>query len=397
MYCVRNVTKDLLWVGGNDRRLSLFEGFYPVPKGMSYNAYLLLDEKTVLFDTVDKAAAGQLFENLAYGLQGRALDYLVIHHMEPDHSATVEELLLRYPETKILCNNKIAVMLGQYFSMDLKSRLTVVDEKTEFCSGVHSFRFVMAPMVHWPEVMVSFDVTEGILFSADAFGTFGALNGALFADETDFENELSEYRRYYTNICGKYGPQVLSLLKKASALPIQTICPLHGPVWRKDLGRIIDKYLLWAAYEPEKPGVLVAYASVYGHTSNAAEILCCKLNELGVRTELFDTSMTHPSYILSAAFANKALVFASTTYNAGVFVTMENLLRELVAHNLQNRTAAFIENGSWAPVSGKQMRELLSPCKNIRCLDETVVIRSALKEEQQPSLNALAQALQAAL
>ncbi len=394
MYCTKKITDDLTWVGGNDRRLAMFEGVYSVPAGVSYNSYLLTDDKTVLFDTVDKAVSGVFFENVAHTLAGRPLDYIVVHHMEPDHSATLEELVRRYPGVQVVCNAKIAGMIKQFFTFDIDSCAKIVKEGDVLETGHHSLTFVMAPMVHWPEVMVSFDTEEGILFSADAFGCFGALNGAIFADEVDFERDyLDEARRYYTNIVGKYGTQVQALLKKAAGLDIKMICPLHGFVWRRNLGDFIDKYLHWSSYTPEKDGVMIAYASVYGNTATAAEILASRLRDLGVETEMFDVSVTPASDIISAAFRWSHLVFASTTYNAGIFVTMEALLSDLVAHNLQNRTVALIENGSWAATSGKLMREMLSKCKNVRILEDTVSIRSSVKPEGLAALEALAKTL----
>ena len=281
MYCYRKVKDDLYWVGGNDRRLALFEGVYSVPDGVSYNSYLLLDEKTVLFDTVDHAVEKVFFENIEHLLAGRKLDYVVVHHMEPDHSASLRELVMRYPEVKVICNAKIAAMIRQFFDFDIDSRAYLVGEGDTFSSGRHTLAFVMAPMVHWPEVMVSYDATDKILFSADAFGAFGALNGALFADEVDFMRDyLDEARRYYTNIVGKYGTQVQALLKKAAGLDIEMVCPLHGFVWRKNLGDFIEKYDKWSRYEPEEKGVVIAYASVYGNTANAADILALRLREL---------------------------------------------------------------------------------------------------------------------
>ena len=397
MHCTRKVMDDLIWVGADDRRLACFEGVYGVPDGVSYNSYLLLDEKTVLFDTVDKAVYGTFFENLAYGLDGRSLDYLVISHMEPDHAATVEALMLRHPETRIICNDKIKNMLAQFFrGLDLSGRIDTVKEGDSFSSGRHEFSFVMAPMVHWPEVMMSYDKTEKILFSADAFGSFGALNGRLFADEYDFMGEgLDEARRYYTNIVGKYGPQVQAALKKAAALDIALVCPLHGPVWRSGFGAFLDKYLLWSSYAPEEKSLMLAYASVYGHTENAANILAVKLCERGVRVRMYDTSVTPASYILSDAFRCSHLAFAATTYNAGVFVTMENLLHDIANHNLQGRKIAILENGSWAPTSGKQMREILSGLKNTQFIGDNISIRSSLAEEQLGQLDALADAIAA--
>ena len=398
MYNYRKIQSDLFWVGANDRRLAMFEGVYSVPDGVSYNSYVLLDEKTVLFDTVDKAVAKTFFENVAAVLDGRDLDYVFVHHMEPDHSAVLEDLVLRYPGVKIVCNAATRNMIKQFFNFDLDSRWVEAKEGEVFSTGHHNFCFVKAPMVHWPEVMVSFDTTDGILFSADAFGTFGALNGALFADEVDFDRDyLDEARRYYTNIVGKYGQQVTALLTKASALDIKLVCPLHGFVWRKNIGYFIDKYLHWASYTPEETGVMLAYASVYGNTENAVEILAVKLREKGIKTRIFDVSVTPASDIVAAAFRYSHLVFASTTYNAGIFVCMEALLSDLVAHNLQNRTVALLENGSWAPTAGNLMRNMLSKCKNMNILDTGLTIRSALKENQLPQLEAVADALAASI
>ena len=391
MYCTRKVTNDLVWVGGNDRRLSVFEGVYKCPTGVSYNSYLILDEKTVLMDTVDKAVASVFFENIEHELAGRPLDYVVVQHMEPDHSATLSELVLRHPETTIVCNAKLAAMIKQYFDFDLDSRCRLVKEGDVLETGRHQLTFVMAPMVHWPEVMVTFDLADGILFSADAFGTFGAIDGALFADEVDFMRDcLDEARRYYCNIVGKYGPQVSALLKKASGLKINMILPLHGYVWRSGMGDILDKYVKWASYAPEEQAVAIAYASVYGNTANAAEILSCALRERGVRTYMYDVSMTSADYVIAAAFRCSHLVFASTTYNAGIFVRMEELLHDLAAHNIQNRTVAFIENGTWAATSGKLMRGLLEGCKNMTFIDRTVSLKSAVKPDKREELLLLA-------
>jgi flavorubredoxin/flavin reductase (DIM6/NTAB) family NADH-FMN oxidoreductase RutF len=389
---VRKVTDDLFWVGANDRRLAMFEGVYSVPDGVSYNSYLLRDDKTVLFDTVDKAVRQRFLENVAYALDGRALDYLIVQHMEPDHSAVMEDVLARYPGVKLVCNAKTLAFIKQFCGIEPDA--FIVGEGDTLNTGRHILHFVMAPMVHWPEVMVTYDAADGILFSADAFGTFGALNGALFADEVDFDRDyMDEARRYYANIAGKYGTQAEALLGKASGLAIEMICPLHGFVWRRNLSRILSKYALWSGYQPEEKGVMIAYASVYGNTENAAEILACLLRERGIQTALFDVSVTPASEIIAAAFRWSHLVFASTTYNAGIFVTMEALLNDLAAHNLQNRTAALIENGSWTPASGGLMREILKKCNNITVLGQTVSIQSSLKAPQLPELAALADAL----
>ncbi len=395
MYCVKKMTEDLYWVGGNDRRLALFENVYPIPRGVSYNAYVVLDEKTVLLDTVDNSVSPIFFENLAHVLNGRKLDYLIVNHMEPDHAATIEAVVLRYPEVTLVCNKKTAQMMKNFFSFDVDSRVHLVAEMDTLCTGKHTFAFVMAPMVHWPEVMVTYDATTKTLFAADAFGTFGALGGNLYADEVNFQTEwLDDARRYYTNIVGKYGTQVQALLKKAATIEIETICPLHGPVWRKDIGWFIDKYVHWATYTPEEDAVVIAYASVYGNTETAANILAGKLADLGVRNvKVYDVSATHASEIVSECFRASHLVFLSTTYNAGMFVNMENLVHDIVNHNLQNRTIALVENGSWAPTAGGLMRAEFSKLKNCTILDETVTIKSSLKETQLESMDALAEAI----
>ena len=394
MHCTKKITSDLVWVGADDRRLAFFEGVYGVPEGVSYNSYLLLDEKTVLFDAVDRAVAHNFFENVAYALGGRKLDYLVVHHMEPDHAATIEDIALRYPEATIVCNAKIKDMLSRFFPTDLSGRVKLVKEGDTLSTGRHNLTFVMAPMVHWPEVMMSYDSTDGILFSADAFGSFGALNGRIFADEVDFMHDcIDEARRYYTNIVGKYGMQVQAVLKKAAGLDIKLVCPLHSFVWRQGFGDFLEKYVKWATYEPEEKGVLIAYASVYGHTENAANILAAKLCDRGVKVKMYDTSVTAPSFILSDAFKYSHLVFAATTYNAGIFSTMSQLLHEIAEHNLQNRKIALIENGSWAPTSGGLMRKLLEGLKGTEFIGDTLTLKSALTEGQLADLDVLADAI----
>ena len=390
MHCTKTVLPELIWVGGNDRRLAMFEGVYSVPDGVSYNSYLLKDEKTVLFDTVDKAVGKVFFENVEYALEGRKLDYIVVHHMEPDHSATLEELILRYPEVKVVCNAKIRDMIKQFFDFDIDSRAVVVKEGDSLSFGSHEITFVMAPMVHWPEVMMSYEKTRKILFTADAFGSFGALNGAIFADSVDFEKDyLNEARRYYTNIVGKYGPQVQAVLKKAAGLDIDMICPLHGFVWRKHISDFIEKYDKWSSYTPEEKGVMVVYASVYGNTENAAEIIASKISDKGIKVTMSDVSVKPASDIVAAAFKYSHIVFCSTTYNAGIFVSMESCIADIVAHNLQNRKIALVENGSWAPTSGKLMAEELSKLKNCTIIDGKLTIKSSLKEEGLASIDAL--------
>ena len=399
MHCVKKVTDDLYWIGGSDRRLALFENVYPIPRGVSYNSYVLLDEKTVLLDTVDASISGLFFENLEYVLNGRTLDYMIVNHMEPDHCAVIGEVVRRYPDVKLVCNAKTVPMLKQFFNFPVEDRTVIVKEMDTLCTGKHTFAFVMAPMVHWPEAMVSYDTVDKILFSADGFGTFGAINGNLFADEVNFERDwLDDARRYFINIVGKYGVQVQNLLKKAATLEIKMICPLHGPVWRENLGWFIEKYDTWSSYKPEDQAVMIAYASIYGNTENAAEILASKLADKGVKNiAMYDVSVTDPSVIVSESFRCSHLVFAAPSYNGGIFTKMETVLSELKAHSLQNRTVAIMENGTWAPVAGRQMREIFAGMKNIELLEEGVTIRSAVKEAQEASLEALAEKIASSL
>ena len=399
MHCVKKINDDLYWVGGTDRRLALFENVYPIPRGVSYNSYVLLDEKTVLLDTVDASISGLFFENLEYVLNGRTLDYLIVNHMEPDHCAVIGDVVRRYPDVKLVCNAKTVPMLKQFFNFPVEDRTVIVKEMDTLCTGKHTFAFVMAPMVHWPEAMVSYDTVDKILFSADGFGTFGAINGNLFADEVNFERDwLDDARRYFINIVGKYGVQVQNLLKKAATLEIKMICPLHGPVWRENLGWFIEKYDTWSSYKPEDQAVMIAYASIYGNTENAAEILASKLADKGVKNiAMYDVSVTDPSVIVSESFRCSHLVFAAPSYNGGIFTKMETVLSELKAHSLQNRTVAIMENGTWAPVAGRQMREIFAGMKNIELLEEGVTIRSAVKEAQEASLEALAEKIASSL
>lgn len=399
MHCVKKVTDDLYWIGGSERRLALFENVYPIPRGVSYNSYVLLDEKTVLLDTVDASISGLFFENLEYVLNGRTLDYLIVNHMEPDHCAVIGDVVRRYPDVKLVCNAKTVPMLKQFFNFPVEDRTVIVKEMDTLCTGKHTFAFVMAPMVHWPEAMVSYDTVDKILFSADGFGTFGAINGNLFADEVNFERDwLDDARRYFINIVGKYGVQVQNLLKKAATLEIKMICPLHGPVWRENLGWFIEKYDTWSSYKPEDQAVMIAYASIYGNTENAAEILASKLADKGVKNiAMYDVSVTDPSVIVSESFRCSHLVFAAPSYNGGIFTKMETVLSELKAHSLQNRTVAIMENGTWAPVAGRQMREIFAGMKNIELLEEGVTIRSAVKEAQEASLEALAEKIASSL
>lgn len=394
MYCTRKVADDLIWVGADDRRLAMFEGVYSVPKGVSYNSYLLLDEKTVVFDTVDHAVEKTFLENIEHELNGRTLDYLVVQHMEPDHSATVGTLLMLYPEAEVVCSKKTEGMLRQFFGDAVKMNIKVVGEGDTLKTGKHEFTFLAAPMVHWPEVIVTYDLTTKTLFSADAFGTFGALNGALFADEVDFFRDyLDEARRYYTNIVGKYGVQVQALLKKAATVEIKTICPLHGFVWRENIGAYLEKYQKWSLYEPEVNGVMIAYASVYGNTENAANILACRLRDKGIKTTMFDVSVAETSEVVAASFQYSHLVFAAPTYNGGIFIKMDEVLRDIEAHSLKNRTVAFMENGTWAVTCGKQMKEIFVGLKGMNIIEDTVTIKSALADGQEAQVEKLAEAI----
>ena len=393
MYCTKKLTDDLTWVGVNDRHLSLFENVYPIEKGVSYNSYVLLDEKTVLFDTVDKCSSMQFFENVSHVLGDRKLDYIIVNHMEPDHAATLQETVEKYPDAKVVCNKKALEMIKQFFDFDIDSKVTVIAEGDTLNTGKHNLTFVMTPMVHWPEAMVTYDTFDKILFSADAFGTFGAMSGNIFADEVNFETEwLDEARRYYTNIVGKYGMQVQAFLKKASALEIKMICSLHGPVWRKNIEWFIDKYHKWSSYTPEENSVLILVGSIYGHTENAAEVLATKLSDLGIKDLKFmDVSRVHPSYVVAEAFKYSHIVIAAASYNAGIFTPMETVLLDLKAHNLQNRTFSIMYNGSWAPVKETAFTDILCAMKNSTILNNVIKITSSFKSSREAELDAMAQ------
>ena len=398
MYCVRNITEDLYWVGANDHRLHLFENIHPIPQGVSYNAYLLLDQETVLFDTVDWSAYRQLVENMDYVLGDRPLDWLLINHMEPDHGASIEQILLRYPNVKIISTEKAYMLMRQFgFHPDDHECITVAEGDTH-CFGNHTVTFVAAPMVHWPEAMVTFDTTNGVLFSADAFGSFIALDGKLFADEVDFDRDwLDEARRYLTNIVGKYGPHIQLLLKKAGGIldQIKYVCPLHGPVWRENLGYLVEKYDKWSRYEPEEQGVMIAYAAMYGNAESAAQALAGKLCEKGcTNVAVYDVSNTHVSYLISEAFKYSHIVLASVTYNLGIYPVMHNFLMDMKALNMQNRTFALIENGSWACKSGDLMQKFIDEeLKGMTVLNERLSMASSMGADKKVDLEALADAI----
>lgn len=393
MQNTRKVTDDIVWVGCNDRRLTLFENLFPIPRGVSYNSYLVMDEKVTLLDTVDVCALQQFMENIDYVLDGKEIDYLIVQHMEPDHGAGIQEMMRRFPNMKIVANTKTIQMIGQFFDLPQEDRVVLVKEGDTLTTGTHTFRFVMAPMVHWPEVMVTYEESEKVLFSADAFGTFGALNGNIFSDELEFDKEwLADTRRYYANIVGKYGMQTQALLKKAAGLDIQLICSLHGPIWRENLSYIIDKYDKWSKYEPEDKEVVMIYGSVYGHTEQAVDALAGKLAEKGIRhIAVYDVSKTHVSELIAEIFRASHIVIACATYNGGIYPPMENLLNDMKALSVQKRTVALMDNGTWAPTAGKQIVKKLEEMKEIELLTQQLSIKSVLKNDREAELDAFAQ------
>jgi len=396
MYAVQQIAPQIYWVGGNDRRLERFENMFPLPNGVAYNSYLIMDDKTVLLDTVDSSISALFLENVAHVLNGRPLDFLVVNHMEPDHCANIEQLVRRYPEVKIVGNQKTFQFIEQFYQMRLQQNFHLVQEGDELPLGRHTLTFFTAPMVHWPEVMFTYEKTERILFSADAFGSFGALNGNLFNDQTDFEGfYLDEARRYYTNIVGKYGAQVQAAFKKLAETEIRMICPLHGPVWRSNLSYILDKYQHWSQYLPEKNGVVLAYASMYGNTENVVNVLASKLSERGVTDmRIYDVSKTHPSYIIADAWKYSHLVLAAPTYNMGLYYAMDSLIREMAALQLQKRKVALIANYTWAPsVAVKAMQTLIGQMKEMEFIGTPFEINSAMKPEQEAELDKLADAI----
>ncbi len=394
MYNVRKVTEDLYWIGANDHRLALFENIHPIPRGVSYNSYLLLDEKTVLFDTIDWSSGRQFLENIEGVLDGRSLDYMVINHVEPDHAASIGEILVRYPDITVVSNEK-AFMLMSQFGFGIGDNRVEVSEGDVISFGKHTITFVQAPMVHWPEAMVSFDTTNGVLFSADAFGSFGALDGILFSDEADFDRDwIDDARRYYTNIVGKYGPHVQALLQKAGSIDIKMVCPLHGPLWRKDLGYFIEKYDKWSRYEPEENGVLIVYASMYGNMESAAQRLASMLTAKGVeKIAVYDVSNTHVSHLIAETFKYSHIVLASVTYNLGIYPLMHNYLMDMKALNMQDRTVAIMEGGSWAPKAGVLMEELLDEMKQMTVLNEKVTVLSKLSDSSAAEMEQMADAI----
>ena len=397
---VKNISSAILGVGVDDTTIDLFESQYPVPTGVSYNSYVIRDEKTAILDTVDARATDEWMANVTEALAGEKPAYLVVHHMEPDHAAMIEAVLVRWPDLRLVVNAKTLPMLKMYFPTDSAAfdDALVVKEGDTLDLGKHKLTFVMAPMVHWPEVMMTFDTTTGTLFSADAFGTFGALEGALFADEVDFAGKwLDDARRYYTNIVGKYGVQVQAVLKKAATLSIETIAPLHGPVWRKNLGWFIGKYDLWSRCEPEEKAVVVLYGSMYGNTASAANALAAKVAAKGVKVAVHDLSCIDNSEAVAECWRASTIVLAAPTYNGGIYLPAANLLEDLKALNLHDRTFALVENGSWAPMSAKLMAAKIGELKNCIVLDAKVTVRGRLTATQDAELEACAAAVAASM
>lgn len=395
MHCTRKVTDGIYWVGANDRRLAKFENMFPIPRGVSYNSYVILDEKTALMDTADSSVAERFMENVVAVLDGRALDYLVVQHMEPDHCANIAAIVEKYPEVTIVGNTKTMQMISQFYSGTKVENTLLVKEGDKLSLGEHELNFVTAPMVHWPEVMVTYESKEKILFSADGFGSFGALNGVLFDDEIFFDAIwMEDARRYYTNIVGKYGPQVQALLKKAADLDIAMICPLHGPVWRSDLELLIEKYDQWSRYEAEEDGVLLVYGSMYGNTENAVEVLATEIVEQGMKNiKMYDASVTDCSYLIAEAFRYNRIVVAAPTYNAGLFAPVEHFLNDMKALNVQNKKIALVENGSWAPMAAKHMKAIVETMKNMEIIEPTLTIKSAIQKTQMDEVKTLVKEL----
>ncbi len=394
----RKITDDLYFVGGNDKRLELFENMFPIPDGVSYNSYLLMDEKTVLVDSVDWSIAREYIQSIENILDGRSLDYMLIHHMEPDHCGAIEEICIRWPDIRIISSEQGFQFMRQMGYHIPENQLIIVEEGDTISFGKHTLAFIEAPMVHWPEVIMSLDVTDGVLFSADGFGSFKSMDGKLFADEVDWERDwLDEARRYLTNIVGKYGPFVQDVLKKAAPLlpQVKYICPLHGLVWRDNFGFILDKYDKWSRYEPEEEGVLIVYASMYGNTERAAQDFANSLVERGVKkVEVYDVSKTDISYLIAKTFQYSHLVIASVTYNLGIYPKMKNFLHDLEALNVQNRTVGIIENGTWACTVGDKIENYID--ENLKLFDvlpERVTINTSLNEANENDMEALADSI----
>lgn len=399
MYTTQIIAKDIVYVGASDRRLAKFENLFPIPRGISYNSYVITDEKTALLDTADATVGARFVENVTQALNGRPLDYLIINHMEPDHAASLSDILLRWPEVRIVCNARTVPLLNAYYPACDTAKALLVKEGDTLLLGKHTLSFVMAPMVHWPEVMMTFDALTGVLFTADAFGTFGALSGNLFADEVNFERDwLDDARRYYANIVGKYGAMVQAVLKKAAELPIQILAPLHGPIWRKDLAWFLKKYDFWSRWQPEDSAVVIVYGSMYGNTENAADALAAELARQGVtHIAEYDSSVTDTGTLIAEAFRASCLVLASPTYNGGLYLPMEAFLNDMKALGLQGRSVALVENGSWAPASARLMTAKLAECKNMTVLAPALTVHGTSHSSQAEEYTALAAAIQKTL
>ncbi len=393
------IKEDIFWIGGDDRTAGLFEGSFPIPEGVSYNSYVILDEKTCLLDTCDISISAKFWKNLRHALDGRKLDYLVIDHMEPDHGAAIVQVIETYPDVIVVGNSKTFDMLDNFYQLKPANKLEV-KEGDVLCLGKHTLKFVFAVMVHWPEVMFVYDEKDRILFSADAFGTFKTLSGALYSDEIDFDRDyLDEARRYYANIVGKYGSKVQAVFNKLENVPIDMICPLHGPIWRgENIGYIMEKYILWSTYEPEEKGVVIAYTSMYGNTAAVADKLALMLKAKGVENvTMHDVTRVHPSFVVGDAFRFSNIVLAAPTYNNNLHPTMSAVLEDMEIMTVQNRRFSVIGNGSWAPQSPKILEERLSAMKNMTKVGETFVIKSSMRPEQLPELEKLAEDIVASM
>ena len=391
---IRKVTEDVIYVGADDRKLDLFEGHLPISYGVSYNSYLITDEKTCLMDTADSSVTRQFIENVQGALDGRKLDYLVVLHMEPDHCYNIEQIVLRHPECQVVGNEKTFDFIANFFpDLDLEGKKVVVSEGDVLDLGKHKLKFIFAPMVHWPEVMIAYDVTSQLLFSADAFGMFGALDGNLFADNVDFDRDhLDEARRYYTNIVGKYGMQVLSLFKKVEGVPLKMILPLHGYIWRDNFSYILNKYTLWASYTPEVKSVLIVYGTMYGDNACVANTLANKLSENGIKDiRVYDASVVSSSVLLSDSFKYSNIVIISPTYNMTIYPDIEEYLTDILRMGLRNRKISIIENGSWAPNVKNLIKAKIENSKlPFEFLKTELTVRSSLKEEDEKILNQMA-------
>ena len=386
---IKKVADGIFWIGGSDRRLERFENIFPIPEGVSYNSYFIDDEKTAVFDTADITVADQYMENLKEALGGRKLDYLIVLHMEPDHCSLIDKVVALFPEVTVVGGKQTFVFMEQFFPQAKDFNRLEVKEGDTLSTGAHTFSFVSAPMVHWPEVLFAYDDRNKALLSADAFGTFGALDGGIFADEFDFEKDfLASARRYYANIVGKYGMQVQAVLKKAQGLDIQMLLPLHGPVWRKDLDVLLSKYQKWSTYESEEDSVIVIYGSLYGHTASAAEAVASQLRDKGAKgVKVYDVSGTDVSYLISEVWRCRKIVLMCPTYNNGVYPPMENFIADMAALGVQNRVFALAQNGTWAPASGILMNEKISAFKNVTVLENILTIKSALHATDAEALN----------